>query len=188
MKHKLNLIWIDLEMTGLSPEEDVILEIATVVTDASLNILDEGPVFAIHQPVSRLNAMDAWNTHQHQRSGLTQRVLESRITMEDAEAATLTFLKKYVDPKQSPMCGNTICQDRRFLARYMPTLEQFFHYRHIDVSTLKELALRWAPHLLTGLQKTSQHLALADIKDSIEELRYYRDHFGLFGRAHDVVC
>ena len=174
MKHPLNLIWIDLEMTGLSPETDHIIEIATLVTDASLNILAEGPVFAISQPQSMLDAMDAWNTNQHGKSGLTARVQQSEITEAVAEAKTLEFLAEYVDPRQSPMCGNSICQDRRFLARYMPELERFFHYRNLDVSTLKELARRWKPEALDGFTKGGAHLAMADIKDSIEELKHYR--------------
>lgn len=177
MKNNQNLIWIDLEMTGLNPEVDRIIEIATVVTDASLNILAEGPVFAIHQPDSALEAMDGWNTRQHGRSGLTQRVRDSDVNEAMAEKETIAFLKRYVDPGKSPMCGNTVCQDKRFLCRFMPELTSFFHYRQIDVSTLKELALRWQPQLLAGFEKNSKHLALDDIKDSIEELIYYRKHF-----------
>lgn len=177
MKNNQNLIWIDLEMTGLSPEEDKILEIATIVTDKNLNILSEGPVMAIYQPEERLALMDAWNTKQHYGSGLVARVLESRWDEKSAASETISFLKQYVDSGQSPMCGNTICQDRRFLCRYMPELASFFHYRNLDVSTLKELVLRWKPELMAGLKKTSKHLALEDIKDSIEELRYYREHF-----------
>jgi Oligoribonuclease (3''->5'' exoribonuclease) len=174
MKDPLNLIWIDLEMTGLSPENDRIIEIATLVTDASLNILAEGPVYAISQPQARLDQMDAWNTNQHGKSGLTARVQASDVSEAQAETETLAFLAQYVDPKTSPMCGNSICQDRRFLARYMPALEQFFHYRNLDVSTLKELAKRWKPSALDGFTKGDAHLAMADIKDSIEELKHYR--------------
>ncbi len=174
MKDPLNLIWIDLEMTGLSPENDRIIEIATLVTDASLNILAEGPVYAISQPQARLDQMDAWNTNQHGKSGLTARVQASDVSEAQAETETLAFLAQYVDPKTSPMCGNSICQDRRFLARYMPALEQFFHYRNLDVSTLKELAKRWKPTALDGFTKGGAHLAMADIKDSIEELKHYR--------------
>lgn len=177
MKHKQNLIWIDLEMTGLSPESDRIIEIATIVTDKHLNILAEGPVFAIHQPDARLDAMDEWNTKQHTKSGLIERVRKSKVSEAEAEAKTLAFLKQYVDKGVSPMCGNTICQDRRFLCNYMPELAAFFHYRHIDVSTLKELALRWVPEVPKGFEKQSKHLALEDIKDSIEELIHYREHF-----------
>jgi oligoribonuclease len=177
MKNKQNLIWIDLEMTGLSPEQDRIIEIATIVTDKQLNILAEGPVFAIHQSDERLRAMDAWNTKQHDKSGLTERVRLSHVTEQEAEAQTIAFLQQYVGKGMSPMCGNTICQDRRFLCNYMPELAAFFHYRHIDVSTLKELAIRWAPELPKGVEKQSKHLALEDIKDSIDELIYYRKHF-----------
>lgn len=169
-----NLIWIDLEMTGLSPERDVIIEIATIVTDAELNILAEGPVFAIHQHDAVLAGMDEWNTRQHGGSGLTQRVRESTVTTRLAEQATLDFLARWVPAGKSPMCGNSICQDRRFLARQMPRLEAYFLYRNLDVSTLKELARRWYPEAATGLTKNSSHLALDDIRDSIAELKYYR--------------
>ena len=172
-----NLIWIDLEMTGLDPDNDRIIEIATVVTDANLEVLAEGPVMAIHQTEGRLAAMDEWNRRQHGQSGLVERVRASRIDEAEAEAETLAFLEHYVPAGASPMCGNSICQDRRFLYRYMPRLEQYFHYRNLDVSTLKELARRWTPALLKGLEKGSSHLALDDIRDSIEELRYYREHF-----------
>lgn len=172
-----NLIWIDLEMTGLLPESDVIIEIATVVTDAHLNTLAEGPVLAIHQTESVLTGMDEWNTRQHGQSGLTQRVRDSQISTEQAEQATLQFLAQWVAPGKSPMCGNSICQDRRFMARCMPQLEAFFHYRNLDVSTLKELARRWKPDILKGIDKQGSHLALNDIYDSIAELKHYREHF-----------
>jgi oligoribonuclease len=171
-----NLIWIDMEMTGLDPAKERIIEIATIVTDTYLNILAEGPVFAVHQSNALLNGMDNWNTKQHNFSGLVPRVQESIVTEAEAEAATLEFLKQYVPAGKSPMCGNSVHQDRRFLSLYMPTLEQFFHYRLIDVSTLKELALRWAPKIYGGSKKDSKHLALSDIHDSIEELKYYRQN------------
>lgn len=174
---KTNLIWIDLEMTGLVPEEDVIIEIATIVTDKELNVLAEGPNLAIHQPDDILDKMDEWNTRHHGASGLTARVKESKISTADAEKQTIDFLAKWVPESASPMCGNTICQDRRFLARLMPTLEAYFHYRHIDVSTLKELARHWAPGVMDGFVKKGSHLALDDIQESIEELKYYRQHF-----------
>lgn len=177
MKNNQNLIWIDLEMTGLDTERDYIIEMATVVTDLHLNILAEGPVFAIHQDEAILAGMDAWNTRQHNQSGLVKRVQESHITEAHAEKATLEFLQLYLEKGKSPMCGNSICQDRRFLAKHMPELTAFFHYRNLDVSTLKELAIRWRPQLLSGVVKQSKHLALDDIKDSIEELAYYRQHF-----------
>lgn len=170
-----NLIWIDLEMTGLNPEVDRIIEMATIVTDSELNVLSEGPVFAIHQADTLLAQMDDWNTRQHNSSGLVARVKESTVNEEMAEQTTLEFLKELTQPGKSPLCGNTIWQDRRFLARYMPKLEKYFHYRMVDVSTLKELALRWAPRVYAGFQKTSRHLALDDIRESIEELRYYRE-------------
>ena len=172
---KTNLIWIDLEMTGLDTLRDEIIEIATIVTDAQLNVLAEGPVLAIHQPDAVLEAMDEWNRRQHAQSGLTARVRESALTLRDAERMTLEFLGQHVEPKASPMCGNSICQDRRFLARLMPELEGFFHYRNLDVSTLKELASRWAPDVLAGFSKNSAHLALDDVKDSIRELQHYRE-------------
>lgn len=177
MKNNSNLIWIDLEMTGLEPERDMIIEIATVVTDAHLNILAEGPVLAIHQSEEQMNGMDEWNTRQHNQSGLVKRVLESAIHDAEAEQQTINFLKQYLDKGKSPMCGNSICQDRRFLYKYMPELAAFFHYRNLDVSTLKELVKRWHPKLLDGVTKESKHLALDDIKDSIAELVYYRQHF-----------
>jgi len=170
------LIWIDLEMTGLDPDHDSILEIATVITDGNLHVLAEGPTLAIAHPVERLQAMDEWNRRQHHSSGLWQRVLDQGVTMADAETRTLEFLAAWTPPQQSPMCGNSICQDRRFLYRQMPTLERFFHYRNLDVSTLKELARRWAPEVLAKVMKKSSHTALSDVHDSIEELRHYRQH------------
>ncbi|NJD08283.1 MAG: oligoribonuclease [Methylococcaceae bacterium] len=172
-----NLIWIDLEMTGLDPQGDSIIEIATVVTDKNLEILAEGPNLAIHQPERVLDRMDDWNRRQHGESGLTQRVRDSRIDEAEAERQTLAFLDAWVPARTSPMCGNSICQDRRFLYRCMPKLEAYFHYRNLDVSTLKELAARWAPDLKEGFQKGSSHLARDDILESVEELRYYRDKF-----------
>ena len=171
-----NLIWIDLEMTGLDTQNDVIIEIATVVTDSELNTLAEGPVLAIHQSDEILNAMDDWNTKQHGSSGLTERVKNSTINEAEAERQTIEFLRQYVPANASPMCGNSICQDRRFLARCMPALENYFHYRNLDVSSLKELAKRWAPEIFKGFSKESSHLALDDIRDSIAELKYYREH------------
>ena len=176
-KSKKNLIWIDLEMTGLDTNNDAIIEIATVVTDGELNILAEGPILAIHQPDTALEAMDEWNTRQHGASGLTKRVRESTINEADAEQQTLEFLKQYVPAGVSPMCGNSICQDRRFMARIMPELEAYFHYRNLDVSTLKELARRWAPKVEKSFKKKSSHLAMDDIKDSIRELQHYRELF-----------
>lgn len=172
-----NLIWIDLEMTGLDTQNDRIIEIATIVTDVDLNILAEGPVIAIHQPDAVMTAMDEWNTNQHAKSGLTERVRTSQFSEAEAEQQTLAFLAQYVPKGASPICGNSICQDRRFLARSMPQLEDYFHYRNLDVSTLKELMNRWAPSLAGGLVKQGKHLAMDDIKDSINELRYYREHF-----------
>ena len=177
MNKKTNLIWIDLEMTGLVPEDDVIIEIATIVTDADLNVLAEGPSLAINQDNKHLDSMDEWNTRQHNKSGLVQRVKESKISLNKAEKKTLDFLMKYVDQGVSPMCGNSICQDRRFLYIYMPKLENFFHYRHIDVTTIKELAVRWKPDVVNTSFKQSKHLALSDIYDSINELKHYREHF-----------
>ena len=177
MKSDSHLIWIDLEMTGLKPEEHVTIEIATIVTDQHLKVVAEGPVFAIHQPELELYKMDAWNCEQHGQSGLLERVRESRIKTAEAERQTLEFLSQYVPEKASPMCGNSICQDRRFLYRHMPTLEAYFHYRHIDVSTVKELARRWMPEVFAGLKKQSAHTAHADILDSIAELAYYQKHF-----------
>lgn len=173
-----NLIWIDLEMTGLAPDHDRIIEIATVITDSGLNVVAEGPVLAIYQPEEVLEKMDEWNTRQHSQSGLVERVINSKTSVEEAQAETLEFLMCHVPPKKSPMCGNSICQDRRFLYRSMPKLEQYFHYRNLDVSTIKILAYRWKPEIIEQQgKKTSQHLALQDIYDSIAELRYYRQHF-----------
>ncbi|CDF86575.1 Oligoribonuclease [Pseudomonas knackmussii B13] len=177
MQNAQNLIWIDLEMTGLDPDRDVIIEMATIVTDSDLNILEEGPVIAVHQSEEVLAGMDEWNTRQHGQSGLTQRVRESTISAAEAEAQTLAFLEKWVPKRSSPICGNSICQDRRFLYRHMPKLEAYFHYRNLDVSTLKELAARWAPQLRDGFKKGNTHLALDDIRESIAELRYYRETF-----------
>ena len=172
-----NLIWIDLEMTGLNPDIDRIIEIATIITDKELNILAQGPVFAVHQSDETLAAMDDWNQKHHGESGLIDRVKASTISEAEAERQTIEFLKQWVPENTSPMCGNTIGQDRRFLVRYMPALEAFFHYRSIDVSTLKELAARWRPELKDGFKKQTKHQALDDIIESIEELRYYREHF-----------
>lgn len=172
-----NLIWIDCEMTGLIPEEHRIIEIATIVTDSDLNLLAEGPVLAVHQPEHELAKMDEWNVNQHGGSGLTARVRASTVSEAEAEAATIAFLRNWVPAGKSPICGNSIGQDRRFLARWMPQLERYFHYRNLDVSTLKELCQRWAPDIAKGFRKESTHLALDDIRDSVAELRYYREHF-----------
>lgn len=176
-KNDQNLIWIDLEMTGLKTQTDRIIEIAVVVTSPDLSIRVEGPVFAIHQSDEALNAMDAWNKGTHGKSGLIDRVKASTVDEAQASKAVIEFLKKYVGNNKSPMCGNSICQDRRFLANYMPELEAFFHYRNLDVSTLKELAKRWKPGLAEGFKKAQKHTAMADILESIEELAYYREHF-----------
>ena len=172
-----NLIWIDLEMTGLDPQKERIIEIATVVTDSELNVLAEGPSIAINQSNELIQAMDKWNTNQHGKSGLTERVLNSTVTETQAESATLEFLKQWVPEGMSPMCGNSIGQDRRFLVRYMPELANYFHYRNLDVSTLKELVKRWKPELMNGFNKKGSHLAMDDIHDSIAELAYYRKVF-----------
>jgi oligoribonuclease len=177
MDKQLNLIWLDLEMTGLQPETDLIIEIATLVTDAQLNILAEGPTLAIHQSDAALAAMDDWNQRHHGASGLIERVRTSRIDEAEATRQTLAFLEQYSVKNASPLCGNSICQDRRFMAKHMPKLESFFHYRNLDVSTLKELVRRWKPELLQGLSKQGSHQAMADIRDSVNELRYYRQNF-----------
>ncbi len=169
------LIWIDLEMTGLNPDSDRIIEIATIVTDAKLNIVAEGPVLAVHQSDAVLEGMDAWNTRTHAATGLTERVKISALTEADVEKDSIKFLKRYLPKNKSPMCGNTICQDRRFLARHMPELEAFFHYRNIDVSSIKELVQRWQPDLLKGFEKKNTHKALDDIRESIDELKFYRE-------------
>lgn len=171
------LIWVDLEMTGLDPQQDQIIEIATIVTNAELDLVAEGPMIAIHQPDAVLEGMDEWNRKQHGASGLAERVRRSPHDMAAAEKETLEFLRAHVPAGCSPMCGNTICQDRRFMARLMPELEEYFHYRNLDVSTLKELARRWAPAVAEGVKKTGSHLALDDIRESIQELRHYREHF-----------
>lgn len=179
IKHtgKKGLVWIDLEMTGLDTLNDEIIEIATIVTDDNLNILAEGPVLAIKVADTVLNDMDEWNTKQHGQSGLIDRVRRSTVTLEQAQEQTIAFLEKWVDAGKSPMCGNSICQDRRFLARQMPLLEKFFHYRNLDVSSIKELAFRWRPDVLSSFEKQGNHLALDDIRDSIRELKHYREHF-----------
>jgi oligoribonuclease len=174
------LIWIDLEMTGLDTDRDSIIEIATVITDAQLNVLAEGPELAIAHDLAILEAMDDWNRNQHRKSGLWQRVLEQGVPMREAELKTIAFLQQWVGPKASPICGNSICQDRRFLHRCMPELERYFHYRNLDVSTLKELARRWAPQVLASVHKESAHTALSDVRDSINELRYYRSRMADF--------
>jgi oligoribonuclease len=172
-----NLIWIDLEMTGLDPDNDLIIEIATIITDENLNIIAEGPMLAINQSNDALEAMDDWNQKHHGQSGLIERVKKSTTNDAEAERQTIEFIAKWVAKDQSPICGNSICQDRRFLYRYMPKLEDYFHYRNLDVSTLKELASRWAPEIQKGFDKKSTHKALDDIIESIEEMRYYREHF-----------
>jgi oligoribonuclease len=175
--NEFNLVWLDMEMTGLDPDNDRIIEVAVLVTDMGLNILAEGPVFAIHQSDEVLDKMDNWNKGTHGKSGLIDRVKASTTTEADAEVALIAFLKQYVPAGKSPMCGNSICQDRRFMARGMPKLEAFFHYRNLDVSTLKELCRRWKPDLIKGFKKHQMHTAMADIIESVEELRYYREHF-----------
>ncbi|MFZ8988338.1 MAG: oligoribonuclease [Methylophilaceae bacterium] len=176
-KNNNNLVWLDMEMTGLDPVNDKIIEIAVIVTDPNLEILSEAPVFVIKQDDSLLQNMDAWNTNTHSKSGLIEKVKHSTTSEKDAEDQLINFLKPYVDKNKSPMCGNTICQDRRFMANYMPKLEAYFHYRNLDVSVFKELAKRWRPELIGKFKKSAKHEALADIKESIEELKFYREHF-----------
>jgi oligoribonuclease len=175
--NEFRLVWLDMEMTGLDPEKERIIEVAVVVTEPDLTIVAEGPVLVIHQPDSLLDAMDSWNRSTHSKSGLTEKVKASTLTEEQAQDELITFLSQYVPAGKSPLCGNTVSQDRRFMFKYMPKLEQFFHYRTVDVSTLKELARRWKPELLKGFEKRSKHEALADIYESIDELKYYRDVF-----------
>ena len=175
--NEMNLVWVDMEMTGLEPDTDLIIEVAVVITDMHLNVLAEGPVFVIHQSDEALDKMDAWNKGTHGRSGLIDRVKASTVTEAQAEAELIEFMRKWVPKGKSPMCGNTIGQDRRFMVRYMPKLEAFFHYRNIDVSTLKELCKRWKPEIVGGFKKHQMHTAMADIVESIEELKYYREHF-----------
>ena len=182
MDKKQHLIWIDLEMTGLSPDTDRIIEIATIITNTDLQVVAEGPVMAIHQSKSVMDGMDDWNQRHHGANGLIERVKYSPYDEVAAEKITVNFLAQYCDQRASPMCGNSICQDRRFLARYMPSLEAFFHYRNLDVSSVKELARRWRPDLMDGLKKEGSHKALEDIRDSIKELQYYREHFFLTRR------
>lgn len=177
MVDERNFIWVDMEMTGLDPDNDRVIEIATIVTDSDLNTLAEGPVIAIHQPEAALDAMDEWNTTHHGNSGLCDRVRSSSIDEAEASRLTISFLESWVPAGASPMCGNSICQDRRFMARHLPELERYFHYRNLDVSTLKILAKRWRPDVAAGLQKRAVHLALEDIRDSIDELRHYQQHF-----------
>ena len=177
VKNDLNLVWMDLEMTGLNPERDRIIEMAVIVTNADLSICVQGPVFAIHQSDEVLNAMDAWNQSTHGKSGLIERVKASTVTEQEAEQQTLAFVKQYVPEKASPLCGNTIGQDRRFLVKYTPKLEDYLHYRNLDVSTLKELARRWKPEVYKNFKKRQAHTALADVQESIDELKYYREHF-----------
>lgn len=175
--NEMNLVWVDMEMTGLEPDTDRIIEVAIVVTDMHLNVLAEGPVLVVHQSDATLDAMDSWNKGTHGRSGLIDKVKASTVTEEQAEAELIAFMKQWVPAGKSPMCGNTIGQDRRFMVRYMPKLEAFFHYRNVDVSTIKELCRRWKPEVISGFKKAQKHTALADILESIEELKYYREHF-----------
>ena len=177
IKHPDNLIWLDMEMTGLDPDNDKIIELAAVITDPELNVLAESPVLVVHQSDAIMNAMDDWNKNTHGRSGLIEKVKASTLDEEGATAQMLAFFKDYVPANKSPMCGNSICQDRRFMARYMPELEAFFHYRNLDVSVFKELARRWKPDVYRGFKKRGKHEALADIYESIDELKYYREHF-----------
>lgn len=177
LKSDDNLVWVDMEMTGLSPDTDRVLEIAVIVTDAKLEILAEGPVVVLHQEDAVLDKMDAWNKGTHGRSGLIDKVKASTVDEAQAEEALLVFMRQWVSKSKSPMCGNTICQDRRFMARWLPRLEGYFHYRNVDVSTLKELARRWRPEVVEGFKKQQAHTALADIRESIDELKHYREHF-----------
>ena len=181
-----HLVWMDLEMTGLDPDKERIIEIATVVTDSDLQVVAEGPVLVIRQPESLLAAMDDWNQSHHKASGLLERVRTRGVSEREAEAATLAFLEKHVEKKRAPLCGNTIWQDRRFLTRYMPTLEEHLHYRMVDVSSIKELVQRWRPDLMSGFTKKNEHTALADVRESIAELRYYREHFLRYQRPDDI--
>lgn len=172
-----HLVWVDMEMSGLDPDKDVVLEVALVVTDKDLNLVEEGPVLVVHQSDAVLDAMDSWNNSTHGKSGLIDKVKASPLAEADVENQMIEFMKKHVGERKSPMCGNSICQDRRFMARHLPKLEAYFHYRNLDVSTLKELAARWRPELKDGFKKANNHTALADIHESIEELKYYREHF-----------
>jgi oligoribonuclease len=181
VRNELNLIWLDMEMTGLNPQTDRIIEVAVVVTDSELNVLAEGPIYAIHQTDAVLAGMDKWNQSTHGKSGLIDRVRSSTVDEAQAQAGLIEFLSQWVPAGKSPMCGNSICQDRRFMANYMPQLEAFFHYRNLDVSTLKELCKRWKPEVAKSFQKKSKHTAMADIIESIEELRHYRTHFIVSG-------
>jgi len=176
-KNDTHLVWIDMEMSGLDPDNDRVLEVALVVTDKDLNLVEEGPVLVVHQPDAVLDAMDKWNQGTHGKSGLIDKVKASLLTEGDVEDAMIAFMKKHVSARTSPMCGNSICQDRRFLARYLPKMEAYFHYRNLDVSTFKELAKRWKPQIMAGFKKANNHSALSDILESIEELKYYREHF-----------
>ncbi len=186
-ERKKRLIWLDLEMTGLDTDADSIIEIATIITDSDLKELAEGPVFVIHHPESVLQAMDDWNTEHHQASGLWKRVIDSKVSMSEAEQGTLDFLARWTEPGKSPLCGNSICQDRRFLHRLMPELERWFHYRNLDVSSVKELAARWSPDVLKGVVKQNRHEALSDTRESIEELRHYRRFMGVFGAGSSAA-
>ncbi|HNA82883.1 MAG TPA: oligoribonuclease [Thiobacillaceae bacterium] len=172
-----HLVWVDMEMSGLDPDKDVVLEVALVVTDKDLNLVEEGPVLVVHQADAVLDAMDSWNKSTHGKSGLIDKVKASPLSEADVENQMIEFMKRHVGERKSPMCGNSICQDRRFMARHLPKLEAYFHYRNLDVSTLKELAARWRPELKDGFKKANSHTALADIQESIEELKYYREHF-----------
>lgn len=176
-QNNTHLVWLDMEMSGLNPDTDVVLEVALVVTDKDLNLVEEGPVLVLHQPDAVLDGMDSWNKGTHGKSGLIDKVKASRLTAADVQTQMIEFMKQHVPARTSPMCGNSICQDRRFMARHLPDMEAYFHYRNLDVSTLKELAARWRPELKDGFKKANNHTALADIQESIEELRYYREHF-----------